>query len=91
MKSSVGYLIDRFLKLKEERSAYVIAHYYQRPEVQDVADFVGDSYSMALAARETPCETILVAGLFHGRDCCHSMSGRRYSRNRTPPARWPTI
>ena len=63
MKSSVGYLIDRFLKLKEERSAYVIAHYYQRPEVQDVADFVGDSYSMALAARETPCETILVAGV----------------------------
>jgi quinolinate synthase len=63
MKSSVGYLIDRFLKLKEEHSAYVIAHYYQRPEVQDVADFVGDSYSMALAARETPCETILVAGV----------------------------
>ncbi|NLW44258.1 MAG: quinolinate synthase NadA [Syntrophomonadaceae bacterium] len=63
MRNPDGNLIDRFLKLKEERSAYVIAHYYQRPEVQDVADFVGDSYSMALAAREAPCETILVAGV----------------------------
>jgi len=63
MRNSDGDLIDRFLKLKEERSAYVIAHYYQRPEVQDVADFVGDSYSMALAARETDCQTILVAGV----------------------------
>ncbi len=63
MNSNANQLSERFLQLKKERSAYVIAHYYQRPEVQDVADFVGDSYTMALAARDTSAEIVLVAGV----------------------------
>ena len=56
-------LMDKILKLKEEKSVYIIAHYYQRAEIQDIADFVGDSYAMAVAAQKSPSDTILVAGV----------------------------
>lgn len=56
-------LVDKILKLKEEKSVYIIAHYYQRAEIQDIADFVGDSYAMAVAAQKSPLDTILVAGV----------------------------
>lgn len=56
-------LMNQILKLKQEKSVYVIAHYYQRPEVQDIADFVGDSYGMAIAATKCEHDTILVAGV----------------------------
>lgn len=56
-------LIDKTRKLKQEKSVYIIAHYYQHPEVQEAADFVGDSYAMALAARNCKEDTILVAGV----------------------------
>lgn len=56
-------IMDTIAKLKEEKSVFIIAHYYQREEVQKIADFVGDSYAMALAAREADKDTILVAGV----------------------------
>ena len=56
-------LMDKILKLKQEKSVYIIAHYYQRPEVQDIADFVGDSYGMAIAATKCEHDTVLVAGV----------------------------
>ncbi|SHG88194.1 quinolinate synthetase [Thermosyntropha lipolytica DSM 11003] len=56
-------MMDLIKKLKKERSVFIIAHYYQRKEVQEIADFVGDSYAMALAAREADKDTILVAGV----------------------------
>lgn len=56
-------LMDKILELKKEKSVYIIAHYYQRPEIQDIADFVGDSYAMAVAAQNSPLDTILVAGV----------------------------
>lgn len=56
-------LMEKILKLKEEKSVYIIAHYYQREEIQDIADFVGDSYAMAVAAQKSPLDTILVAGV----------------------------
>jgi quinolinate synthase len=51
------------LQKKKQEDIYIIAHYYQRAEVQDIADFVGDSYAMALAARNSASEVILVAGV----------------------------
>lgn len=56
-------LTEKILKLKEEKSVYIIAHYYQQEEIQDIADFVGDSYAMAVAAQKSPRDTILVAGV----------------------------
>jgi quinolinate synthase len=56
-------LMEKIMRLKKEKSIYIIAHYYQREEVQDVADFVGDSYAMAVQAKKSPCDTIIVAGV----------------------------
>ena len=56
-------LMEEIFRLKEKNSVYIIAHYYQRDEIQDIADFVGDSYAMAVAAKNSPHDTILVAGV----------------------------
>ncbi|CFX41739.1 Quinolinate synthetase A [Syntrophomonas zehnderi OL-4] len=56
-------LTEKILKLKEEKSIYIIAHYYQQEDIQDIADFIGDSYAMAVAAQKSPQDTILVAGV----------------------------
>ncbi len=51
------------LRLKEQRNAVILAHYYTRPEVQQVADFVGDSLALSQAAAQTRAEVILFAGV----------------------------
>jgi quinolinate synthase len=56
-------LMDEILKIKDKKSVYIIAHYYQRPEIQDIADFVGDSYAMAVQAQKAASDIILVAGV----------------------------
>lgn len=63
MKPSGDSISKAILDKKKAEDTYIIAHYYQRDEIQDIADFVGDSYAMALAARNSDCSTILVAGV----------------------------
>ncbi len=63
IKKDEQQLIQAIRDLKKEKSIYIIAHYYQREAIQDIADFVGDSYSMAVAAKQSPCNVILVAGV----------------------------
>ena len=47
--------IDR---LRKERNAVILAHYYQKPELQDLADFVGDSLELSRKAADTDAEVI---------------------------------
>jgi quinolinate synthase len=57
-------LSRRIRELKESRKAVILAHFYQRPEVQDVADFVGDSLQLAQQAAATSVEVIVFCGVY---------------------------
>lgn len=61
--ASQQQLIDRIIALKKERRAVILAHYYTLPEVQAVADFLGDSLALAIKAQEIDEPVILFAGV----------------------------
>ena len=54
---------DKILSLKKQKNAIILAHYYTIPEVQDIADFVGDSLALAKKAADTNADIILFAGV----------------------------
>src|SRR5262245_3745894 len=56
-------LEDEIARLKREKNAVLLAHYYQESEIQDVADFIGDSLQLAQAAATTRAEVICFAGV----------------------------
>ena len=56
-------LFDEIDRLKNEKNAILLAHYYQEPAIQDIADFVGDSLGLARKAAETDADIIVFAGV----------------------------
>ena len=44
--------IQKLLQLKQKRNAIILAHYYQDPDIQDIADFMGDSLALAKYAQK---------------------------------------
>lgn len=59
----MGSLSNQIKELKERKNAVILAHNYQNSEVQDIADFVGDSFALAKRARETDYDVIVFCGV----------------------------
>jgi len=56
-------LVQKIKELKEKKNAIILAHYYTRPEIQDVADYLGDSLGLAREAEKTDADIIVFCGV----------------------------
>ena len=56
-------IVEEIRALCQEKNAIIMAHYYQRPEIQDIADFVGDSLALAQVAAKTDADIIVMCGV----------------------------
>jgi len=68
-------LVEAIIKLKKERNAVILAHNYQVPEVQDIADYVGDSLGLSIQASNTTAEVKAQCDI-----CCTSGNAERIVR-----------
>ena len=56
-------LIQAIEQLKKEKNALIMGHYYQRSEIQDIADYIGDSLALAQQAAKTTADIIVMCGV----------------------------
>lgn len=70
----VAWLWDEIRRLKKDKNAFVPAHNYQVPEIQAVADYVGDSFELALRARDIRANLVVFCGVRFMAEGCHTLA-----------------
>ena len=68
---------EKLLKLKREQDAVILAHYYACPAVQDIADYVGDSFYLSKIAAKIKCRTIVFAGVKFMGECAKILNPQK--------------
>jgi quinolinate synthase len=63
VSAEIAELVSEIKRLKEDREALILSHYYQRPEIQDLADFVGDSLELSRRAAATSARVLVFCGV----------------------------
>lgn len=56
-------IVNKILELKKQKNAIILAHFYQIPEIQDIADFIGDSLALAQKAQKNDADVIIFCGV----------------------------
>lgn len=59
----VNETLEEIKKLKKKRNAIILAHNYQKEEIQEIADFVGDSLELSRIAAQVKCDVIVFCGV----------------------------